>query len=624
MRFTPTEQTGILTASAAAILTFGLPNPDWIVWQLIRTTAGISSALVVAQQFSPRQDAEADEMQTWWDIKAQQHDAEKLQLISHYEAELMRWQQHIQQEREQFQQTLNARHQQLDDREVQLEIATQQFQQEKLNIYQYLDEQHQQQEQAQQEAQAALESRKTQLEQDLETKRSSIQEQFINEWNILRAKTDSEIEQYQHLIHDLESQKQRLIEALHSLQQPDRFDGISPDELIGDRIIDYLYQYGIIVRNPTIKPLSAHKRELSFNVQAIAPGYDPNDEFSHDLLSAYKRLNDIKTGLKAIVPNCRTIPTTDLKNSQITVTIDISGIDRDAPKNPIKAVAPDYLLHVASASNHFRLSGPTDSGKSTLADNLIGALSQTFGGFRVVLLDPKYPFSEWTTFNPNYKGFRDCLNGIAEIGDRVDARLEEAKRLVEQGKPIPDYEPELIAVDELEVLYDEALVLDDYTASGKSPSQKKLIQSLRKGLKVGRGLTKAKGNGIKVMYVTQSPLCSRIGLNRDDFDQSSNIWLGENIPRALSEELQGKISTGDRDDCLQQYHLRVNAGEQYVGLFKLPSKRPFIAPLPLPGAYSLTHTDLPKSDSNRPTSPEIDLEKLWDLDSDDYPDDEAA
>lgn len=228
-------------------------------------------------------------------------------------------------------------------------------------------------------------------------------------------------------------------------------------------------------------------------------------------------MNDIKTGLKAIVPNCRTIPTTDLKNSQITVTIDISGIDRDASKNPIKAVASDYLLHVVSASNHFRLSGPTDSGKSTLADNLIGALSLTFGGFRVVLLDPKYPFSEWTTFHPDYKGFRDCLNGIAEIGDRVDARLEEAKRLVEQGKPIPDYEPELIAVDELEVLYDEALVIDDYTASGKSPSQKKLIQSLRKGLKVGRGLTKAKGNGIKVMYVTQSPLCSRIGLNRDDF-----------------------------------------------------------------------------------------------------------
>lgn len=123
MRFTPTEQTGILTASAAAILTFGLPNPDWLVWQLIRTTAGISSALIVAQQFSPRREDEADEMQAWWDSKAQQYEAEKLQLISHYEAELMRWQQQFQQEREQFQQTLNTRQQQLDDREVQLEMA---------------------------------------------------------------------------------------------------------------------------------------------------------------------------------------------------------------------------------------------------------------------------------------------------------------------------------------------------------------------------------------------------------------------------------------------------------------------------------------------------------------------
>lgn len=94
-----------------------------------------------------------------------------------------------------------------------------------------------------------------------------------------------------------------------------------------------------------------------------------------------------------------------------------------------------------------------------------------------------------------------------------------------------------------------------------------------------------KGKGVIVAYVTQSPLCSRINLNKDDFDNSTNIFIGENIPRALTEELSSKLSNKETAYLSKQYELRRERGDVFFALIKTP-KSAFIATMPPAGYYA--------------------------------------
>lgn len=79
---------------------------------------------------------------------------------------------------------------------------------------------------------------------------------------------------------------------------------------------------------------------------------------------------------------------------------------------------------------------------------------------RETLLDPKYPFTDWDGVNPQYKGFDACIEGMESLGDAIDERFDLATQAVEAGNPIPDFDAHFWAVDEMEVLVDEARDLD--------------------------------------------------------------------------------------------------------------------------------------------------------------------
>lgn len=246
----------------------------------------------------------------------------------------------------------------------------------------------------------------------------------------------------------------------------------------------------------------------------------------------------------------------------------------------------DRFKDALQASNHIRLTAPTDSGKSVLLDNILGVYDELFDGKQsLTLLDPKYPFTDWNGHQPDYKGFDECLGAMNLLQVKIDKRLEEAKRLADEGKVIPEYEPELFAIDELELLYADAMTAD---GEKKGDITKALIKSINTGLKLGRGLTKTKGRGIKVLYVTQSPLCSKIGMNKDAFDQSTSIYLGSNIPLVLQDkgELDGKITTVKRKALEKEYSVRVAANQKYLMLVRLPNGGDvFLMKAPKPGTF---------------------------------------
>lgn len=419
----------------------------------------------------------------------------------------------------------------------------------------------------------------------------------------------------------------------YKLKQPDKTSGATHEELLADKVIDLFHQHGIIVKRPVVEPKPHNKFELTFTILPVDPVVNKNrgadePEYITNLVDAFKLIDTrLHEGVKAVVPGCESRPKVEMVYGGIKLAIDISGIDWEAQAQERKRAKepqviesdPNWLLLVAEIGNHFRITGPTDSGKSTLADNLVGALRAVFGTLSVTLADPKYPFTEWTTFEPNFKGADECLVGVGKLERLVDSRFIQARLDKDAGRLIREFPAELFALDEAEILMDEARLRDDIDPPGRGQlsMQRNLARMLRKGLKLGRGLTRKKGKGLKVLYVAQSPLCSRLGLNRDDFDQSVNIFIGENIPRALDEELKGKVSAADKEFWLAQYHMRVARGDEYFCLIKMPGKRPFIATMPVPGTYAVNEVTTSQLSEPEPAAGTIQEEELDTINLDD-------
>lgn len=328
------------------------------------------------------------------------------------------------------------------------------------------------------------------------------------------------------------------------------FTGSDKASIVGNKVLDYFLKHGITLdaekcetkldssilwvrpRGTSIKAIEAHLEALHLSFELVS------------------------------------LPKVEVDSGCIKITLQDATV-----KLPTKIEEPPIqrFIDALQASNHIRLTAPTDSGKSTLLDNILGIYSDIYEGKQTLtLLDPKYPFTDWSGHQPDYKGFEECLGAMSLLQVKIEKRLSEAKKLADEGKDIPDYDPELFAIDELELLYADALSAD---GEKKGDTTKALIKSINTGLKIGRGLTKVKGKGIKVLYVTQSPLCSKIGQNKDAFDQSTSIYLGTNISLVLQDsgELAGKITDSKRKALEKEYTARIAANQKYIMLVRLPN-----------------------------------------------------
>ena len=257
----------------------------------------------------------------------------------------------------------------------------------------------------------------------------------------------------------------------------------------------------------------------------------------------------------------------------------------------------DWLLALASMGNHFRVAAPTDTGKSVFMDNLIACLQIVLDEDCEILLgDPKYPFTDWNV-QPTHKGFAATRRLIEEIGELTDTRLAQATADKDAGKAIRDFKAQIIAIDELETFMDDLKLLE---AEDPTKVRSKMVVLLRKGLKLGRGLStvqkreagkKTPRKGIKILYVTQSPLCSRIGMNKDDFENSVNVFIGgDAIATALEKEVRHylpELKLLELKATLAEFRIAEEADEskRFYALIKTPQSA-FISALPGEGVYA--------------------------------------
>jgi hypothetical protein len=244
----------------------------------------------------------------------------------------------------------------------------------------------------------------------------------------------------------------------------------------------------------------------------------------------------------------------------------------------------DWLVKVCLMSNHFRVNGQTGSGKSTFMLNLLTILVKSFEAknqnVEIIIIDPKYPFSDWGSYTPSYKGLDESLDGLEAMSKTVLERLALARECADRKRPLPIFRPQLWVIDEID------MIVSEY--------QKEAAKHLKTGLKVGRAL------GVKLAYVGQSPLSSDLKLRRNDFNNSTNFFLGSNGLAGVDEICYTKR---DKEFYMMQIAAREAIEQRYFALIKAPSLPPFTAQLPRENQFaslpSLEERSLPSLEDSK-------------------------
>ncbi|MCH2085442.1 MAG: type IV secretory system conjugative DNA transfer family protein, partial [Saprospiraceae bacterium] len=195
------------------------------------------------------------------------------------------------------------------------------------------------------------------------------------------------------------------------------------------------------------------------------------------------------------------ITITENKDNQLTILL--STVNQSRKVEPIKlerdnnvSIPPKYdnwILEIFKKSCHELIIGSTGSGKSTFIDNLINLADYNFGGnAEIFILDPKYPYTDWTNFTPQYRGlqaideipgFKTCIDGLNDMLDVLNNRLKADTIAVNDGLPRNNFKPQIWVLDELLMVKD-----------ADSKLYQRAVETISR---VGRGM------GIRIMMLSQ-------------------------------------------------------------------------------------------------------------------------
>lgn len=413
---------------------------------------------------------------------------------------------------------------------------------------------------------------------ELETERERINEQYVKDCQ--QFDEDRERLKVEHL-QELQEQKEYLLseqkrivdlyehelelyieqlglkeELLRKAKLPKLAGGISRTEYYANKIISYLYENGI---------------DCDFA--------DSWEESTHDLIRLIPKNGVTKKDLERYSEQLQlelrlsNAPSFEITQGCIQIRLDTRLIEttKQEKKTKLSLVVDEWLSDVIAKVIHLKLDGETQSGKSTCVANICSILSGIYKDAEFVSIDPKYPLSlagiapeslaSWQRI-PKYPRIENALAGLQELADTVRLRLELAGQDIAAGKPIRKFPKIVFVVDEI-----------DWIALEYS---KEAIDLLQVGLKVGAALN------VVVVYLGQTPRCSKLKMTKDDFRNSTNISLGSNIPDAIETYI---FDEDYKRELLELYWQEMNKGNVYICLVSQKGKKPFLAQLPLPGTY---------------------------------------
>lgn len=243
-----------------------------------------------------------------------------------------------------------------------------------------------------------------------------------------------------------------------------------------------------------------------------------------------------------------------------------TDISEGRKKADISTTPTDWFESTVNEVEHLRVTGERDSGKSTLVVNLVNLKLTQNPGCKIKLCNPLYGSRKDTwTIPATWKSFDEALDGLKELAGIILKRNEIGRKAKDAGLPTPDFEPILYIFDEIDMTV--------------STHEKQATELLKTCLKMGTHYN------VHVLYIGQSPLCSTLGLKKQDFNHSAAFHLGKNVGRAI-EDLQA--STRDtKEKLLIQYEQMTEKGDKFICLVE-HNKDAFLAIPPAPNYYKLS------------------------------------
>lgn len=395
-----------------------------------------------------------------------------------------------------------------------------------------------------------------QFDEDRERLKLETLEELQNQKEYFLLEQKKIIEMYEHELDLYIEQLQLKEDLLRKAKLPKLASGISRTEYYANKIISYLFENGI---------------DCDFA--------DSWEESTHDLIRLIPKNGTTKKDLENHTEQLQlelrlsTSPKFEITQGCIQIRLDTRLIET-IPKektNKLKLVIDEWLPDILAKVIHLKLDGETQSGKSTCVANICSVLSCIYKDAEFISVDPKYPLSlagiapeslaSWQRI-PKYPRIDNALAGLQELADTVRLRLELAGQDVAAGKPIRKFPKIVFVVDEI-----------DWIALEYS---KEAIDLLQVGLKVGAALN------VVVVYLGQTPRCSKLKMTKDDFRNSTNISLGSNIPDAIETYI---FDEDYKRELLDLYWQEMNKDNIYICLVSQKGKKPFLGQLPLPGSY---------------------------------------
>lgn len=285
------------------------------------------------------------------------------------------------------------------------------------------------------------------------------------------------------------------------------------------------------------------------------------------------------------------ITITENKDNQLTILL--STVNQSRKVEPIKlerdnnvSIPPKYdnwILEIFKKSCHELIIGSTGSGKSTFIDNLINLADYNFGGnAEIFILDPKYPYTDWTNFNPQYRGlqaideipgFKTCIDGLNDMLDVLNDRLKADTIAVDKGLPRNNFKPQIWVLDELLMVKD-----------ADSKLYQRAVETISR---VGRGM------GIRIMMLSQESNVLKNGLSVAGLQNFTRYYLGEAWKIESVREREIKVKE-DREKVTNQLIEITNQNIKYYALVCGDETTPTVGVLPKPGEFSggfgATHT----------------------------------
>ena len=348
----------------------------------------------------------------------------------------------------------------------------------------------------------------------------------------------------------------RLKGQVDLLGAPKKYRGNSQDDAIANKVLEFFLNRGVAVEAEDwqrqyhqLKVLLFPKGAKLVELQALA--------------------DDLQVALGLYAR-----PVISIEGSLFAIECDTDA--KVAEKATINEPPLSRLEKAISEAIHVRIAAPSGSGKSVLLGNLVNYLTQTYLS-TYELYDPKATDRKvWGNLTPTYYS-RECIPAFFEMAERCLDRIDVAAEAAKNNAPEPKFNPEFHILDEMEFMYGLVDILDS-----KVYTPKRFATNAKAGLKTGRE------HKIKLLFVTQSALCSDINLKKNDFFNTTSLFLGQTIFEALDSDLMSAVPASKKAALRGEYKARLARGDKYTILVYEPEKptEAWLCSAPSPGHYA--------------------------------------